>query len=133
MDFELSTKDLKNKVAHFIQIDPNTWVDLSKVIGIEINPVQRQANVHFEVCFAISTTSKQEAEEFNTNFIGAVPFIKFETLNQAIEYLRDLGIEINQDNNELFKKYNCTSRLNNIKQSKADDNDDLTAGKFGAE
>lgn len=79
------------------QIDNNTFCDISQIIGVEINKRKRSSRTFFEVILGFTIGEHEEGEGFNTSMKGVVPNIEFQSFEEVIDYLRDIGIEVEYD------------------------------------
>ena len=132
---EENTKSIKNidinedKVpvrARLQRIDAHTWIDLSKVIGVEINEKKRRDKYYWEVVFgfeASDTLNNADYEGYNTSLIGAHCEIEFKTYDEANDFVRHLGIELEQDPRFVFtdRSYEYNGRVYDYKKVSQDD------------
>lgn len=112
MKFETNKTETDNQVAmpkennqivykKLVRIDHCTWVDLTKIIGAEINYKKRGNREFYEVILGYISKETEYGEDFNSSFEGVIPWIEFDTYDEAKQYLKDLGIEL--ETNEYFK------------------------------
>ena len=98
-----------------VRIDHCTWIDLNKVIGAEINYKKSGSREYFEVIIGYTAIETVYGEEFNSSLIGVIPWINFDTFDEAKQYLSDIGIELVTNENFKFNKSSWKYRNKSVK------------------
>ena len=112
IDNQKQKEDIQLQLQHeeqkcykkLVRIDHCTWVDLNKIIGCEINYKKKADKEYFEVILGYQTKESLEGEEFNSSLIGIVPWLQFDTFDEAKQYLKDIGIELTCNKDFKFNK-----------------------------
>lgn len=87
-----------------VRIDHCTWLDLNNVIGVEINYKKQSSKEYYEVMIGYAAEKNAYEEEHNSSLRGVIPWINFDTFDEAKEYLKDIGIELISNENFKFNK-----------------------------
>ena len=87
-----------------LRIDHCTWIDLNKVIGVEINYKKMGSKEYYEVIFGYKAIENLYSEDHNTSLQGVIPWLNFDTFDEAKQYVKDIGIDLITNENFKFNK-----------------------------